>query len=231
MESVTPPTDQTHDPDLVRARDAMLRLVRRYIADAGVIDAMEAVPRERFVAPELRSSAYDDAALPIGEAQTISQPLMVAIMLDALQLRPSDRVLEVGTGSGYQAALLSRLATEVITVERVRALAERALGVLAEMGCDNVRVVAASDALGWPSAAPYDAIVVAAGAPHVPRTLIDQLAHGGKIVLPVGPRSSQELVRVTKTSQGVALARLGPCAFVPLIGKDAWPEPASEMLR
>ncbi|MDP9238218.1 MAG: protein-L-isoaspartate(D-aspartate) O-methyltransferase [Chloroflexota bacterium] len=209
----------------------MLRLVRRSVTDPRIIEAMEAVPRERFVAPELRSSAYDDAALPIGEAQTISQPLMVAILLAALQLRSSDRVLEVGTGSGYQAALLSRLASEVITVERVPALTERARAVLAGMGCNNVKVFQSRDALGWPPAAPYDAIVVAAGAPHVPRILIDQLAHGGKIVMPVGPRSSQELIRVTKTSYGVALARLGPCRFVPLIGKDAWDEGASETLR
>ncbi len=214
----------SYDPGLARAREEMLRLVRRYVRDPRVIEAMAAVPRERFVPDEQRARAYDDAALSIGERQTISQPLIVALMLDALQLRAGDRVLEVGTGSGYQAALLSQLAAHVVTVERLPLLAQRARSALAAAGADNVRVVDAA-VLGFPAEAPYDAIVVAAAAPHVPRSLVAQLAEGGgRMVLPIGARSSQELVRVSKTPHGVALARLGPCVFVPLIGDEGWPD-------
>jgi protein-L-isoaspartate(D-aspartate) O-methyltransferase len=194
------------------------------VHDRRVIDAMAAVPRERFVPPDLRALAYDDRALPIGEGQTISQPLIVALMMEALALKPGDRVLEVGTGSGYQAAVLSRLAREVVTVERIDALLRRAVAVLDELGCANVRAYLAGDALGRPEDAPYDAIVVAAGAPHVPRTLVDQLAPAGRLVLPIGTLRSQELVRVTNTSHGTQLERLGPCAFVPLIAREAWRE-------
>jgi protein-L-isoaspartate(D-aspartate) O-methyltransferase len=200
----------------------MLALLRDVISDPRVIDAMAAVPRERFVPPELHRRAYDDNALPIGEGQTISQPLIVAMMTEALVLSPDDRVLEVGTGSGYQAAVLSRLAREVITVERLPLLLNGAQSRLKALGYENVHAYLAGETLGRYEDAPYDAILVAAGAPHVPRTLIAQLADGGRLVLPVGSRWSQELVRVTNTSHGVELARLGPCAFVPLVGNDAW---------
>jgi protein-L-isoaspartate(D-aspartate) O-methyltransferase len=209
--------------DLAAERERMLGLLRQHVRDERVIGAMASVPRERFVPDELRRSAYDDRALPIGEGQTISQPLMVAMMLDALGLKAEDRVLDIGTGSGYQAAVLSRLAREVVTVERIDALLRRAMDKLAELGCANVRGYLAGDVLGRPEDAPYDAIVVAAGAPHVPRVLIEQLASGGRLVLPVGSLRSQELVRVTTTSHGVQLERLGACAFVPLIGVEAWP--------
>ena len=205
-------------------RQRMLRLIRENVRDQRVIDAMAAVPRERFVPRDLRSSAYDDRPLPIGEGQTISQPLIVAMMVEALLLDPADRVLDVGTGSGYQAAVLSRLAREVVTVERIDALLRRAIVVLSETGCSNVHAYLATAVLGRADNAPYDAIVVAAGAPHVPRALVDQLADGGRLVLPVGSLRMQELVRVTKTSHGVQLERLGPCAFVPLISSDAWHE-------
>ena len=205
-------------------RKRMLRLVKENVRDERVIDAMAAVPRERFVPADLRWSAYDDRPLPIGEGQTISQPLIVAMMVEALLLKPDDRVLDVGTGSGYQAAVLSRLAREVVTVERIDALLQRAIVVLGETGCSNVHAYLATDILGRPGDAPYNAIVVAAGAPHVPRALVDQLADGGRLVLPVGSLMMQELVRVTKTSHGVQLERLGPCAFVPLISSDAWHE-------
>lgn len=210
--------------DLAAGRERMLELLRQHVRDGRVIDAMASVPRERFVPDELRRSAYDDRALPIGEGQTISQPLMVAMMLDALALTAEDRVLDIGTGSGYQAAVLSRLVREVVTVERIAALLERAVDKLAALGCANVHGYVAGAALGRPEDAPYDAIVVAAGAPHVPRVLIEQLAAGGRLVLPVGSLRSQELVRVTKTSHGVQMERLGACAFVPLIGSEAWPD-------
>jgi protein-L-isoaspartate(D-aspartate) O-methyltransferase len=205
-------------------RQRMIRLLRENISDQRVVDAMAAVPRERFVPADLRSSAYEDRPLPIGEGQTISQPLIVAMMIEALLLRREDRVLEVGTGSGYQAAVLSHLAREVVTVERIDALLQRAIVVLGETGCANVHAYLATDVLGRVDDAPYDAIIVAAGAPHVPRALVDQLADGGRLVLPVGSLRAQELVRVTKTPHGVQLARLGPCAFVPLISRDAWRE-------
>jgi len=182
------------------------------------------VPRERFVPPELRARAYDDGALPIGEGQTISQPLIVAIMTLGLDLRPGDRVLEVGTGSGYQAAVLSRLVREVISVERHEALRTRAQELLADLGCRNVHVYPAGDVLGRAEDAPYDAIVVTAGAPHVPRALIDQLAEGGRMVVPVGSLRTQELVVARKTPHGLEITRLGPCGFVPLVGRDAWGE-------
>jgi len=193
------------------------------VHDERVIDAMAAVPRERFVPADLRESAYDDRPLPIGGGQTISQPLIVGMMVEALQLHPDDTVLDVGTGSGYQAAVLCRLARRVVTVERIESLLLHAASVLAATGCANVETHLALDELGWPDGAPYDAIVVGAGAPHVPRGLVEQLAHGGRLVLPVGSMRAQELVRVTKTSHGVDLERLGPCAFVPLIAREAWP--------
>jgi protein-L-isoaspartate(D-aspartate) O-methyltransferase len=211
--------------DYKTARDALVRSLRREIRDERVLDAFARVPRERFVAPELRPYAYDDRALPIGHDQTISQPLMVAIMTQALRLRGGERVLEVGTGSGYQAAILSLLAREVVTVERVRPLAERAARLLRELGCANVRVFLAGETLGWPVEAPYDAIVVTAGAAEVPQALVDQLAPEGRLVVPAGGRRLQQLVRVTKSDRGVTVEQLGECGFVPLISRQGgWPE-------
>lgn len=203
-------------------RERMLALLRREISDARVIEAMAVVPRERFVPDAYAGAAYDDRALPIEGGQTISQPLMVALMLDALQLHPTDRALEVGTGSGYAAVVMSMLARQVTTVERVPELAAAARDRLASLGYGNVAVRRAGDALGWPDDAPYGAILVSAGAPHVPRKLLEQLAPGGRLVLPVGDRSAQRLVRATRTEHGVTLERLGACAFVPLIGDGAW---------
>jgi protein-L-isoaspartate(D-aspartate) O-methyltransferase len=200
----------------------MLDLLGRVIRDRPVIEAMAAVPRERFVPARLAHRAYDDCALPIGVEQTISQPLIVALMVEAMRLGPGDRVLEVGTGSGYAAAVVSRLAREVITVERIPELAERASSTLAALRVENVRVVFARKHLGHKENGAYDAILVSAGAPHIPRTLLDQLAEGGRLIVPVGARQSQQLVRATNTPHGVAIEPLGPCAFVPLIGEDAW---------
>lgn len=207
------------------AREELVRSLRREIRDERVLRAFAKVPREQFVPLDLRRFAYDDRPLPIGGGQTISQPLMVAIMTDALLLRGDEKVLEVGTGSGYQAALLSHLAREVVTVERIPELAHSARERLQALGYENVRVFIAGEVLGWPAEAPYDAIIVTAGAPHTPQSLIDQLATGGRMVIPVGGHSLQQLVRVTKAEHGVTMERLGECRFVPLIGgREGWPD-------
>ena len=212
------------DTDLAGGRERMLALLRARVRDDRVIAAMAAGPRERFVPGQLRSRAYDDCALPIGEGQTISQPLMVALMIEALELKPDDRVLEIGTGSGYEAAVLAHLVREVTTVERIPELLARAVAALRALGCANVHAFVAGAELGRAEGAPYDAIVVSAGAPHVARVLLDQLAEGGRLVVPVGDLRGQELVRAAKTPHGAELTRLGACGFVPLIGKDAWLE-------
>jgi protein-L-isoaspartate(D-aspartate) O-methyltransferase len=211
--------------DFAAARAELVRALRREIRDERVLSAMGKVARERFVPPELQRYAYDDRPLPIGHGQTISQPLMVALMTQALALKGDEKVLEVGTGSGYQAAILSLLAREVVTVERLPELAEAAAKRLAQLGRANVRVHRADDVLGRPEEAPYDAIIVTAGAPEVPQSLIDQLTLHGRMVVPVGGRRMQQLVRVTKAEEGVTLERLGECRFVPLITpKEGWPE-------
>lgn len=211
--------------DFEAAREGLVRALRGEVRDARVLDAFRRVPRERFVAEELRRYAYEDRPLPIGHGQTISQPLMVAMMTQALRLRGDERVLEVGTGSGYQCALLSLLAREVVSVERVRPLAVQASATLRELGYRNARVFVAGTALGWQDEAPYDAIIVTAGAPDVPQTLVAQLAMDGRLVAPVGGRGLQQLVRATKTDRGLMIERLGECRFVPLIApKEGWPE-------
>lgn len=194
------------------------------ISDKRVLDAMRRVPRERFVPKDLRWTAYENRPLPIGYGQTISQPLMVAMMTQALQLQGNEKVLEIGTGSGYQAALLAELALTVVTVERIAPLAHRATARLAELGYANVEVHVAAEALGWPDGAPYDAIAVTAAAPDVPFELLQQLDEGGRLVIPVGSRNLQELVRITKTPEGAVRNNLGGCRFVPLLGKGAWPD-------
>ena len=207
---------------LSRSKTALLEELAREVSDRRVLDAISRVPRERFVPRGLRQHAYENRPLPIGHGQTISQPLIVALMTQALELHGHERVLEVGTGSGYQAALLSHLAAEVVSVERVPELAHSAEGALA--GCSNVEVHVAGDTLGWPQDAPYDAIIVTAAAPRVPHELQDQLAMPGRMVIPVGSRDLQELVRSVKGPEGSALANLGPCRFVPLLGAGAWSE-------
>jgi protein-L-isoaspartate(D-aspartate) O-methyltransferase len=189
------------------------------ITDPRVLQAMGEVPREEFLPPHLRRHAYDDRALGIGNGQTISQPLVVGAMTQALDLTPEDRVLEVGAGSGYQAAVLSRLANRVVTVERDQALAEQAAANLRRLGFDNVDIVLADGRLGWPPGAPYDAILVAAAAPEVPPALIEQLADSGRLVIPLGHWSNdfQELRLMRKSGDELTSQVLFPVRFVPLL--------------
>ena len=209
------------------ARRRLLDRLRRELGDPKVVEAMESVPREAFVLESSASLAYEDAPLPIGEGQTISQPYIVGMMVSALELRRTDRVLELGTGSGYQAAVLSLLAKEVVTIERIPSLADSAKQRLKAQGYSNVEVCPAGQELAWLPASPYDAIIVAAGAPRLARELIDQLVVGGRLVMPVGSKEAQELMKVSRTSDGFAVRTLGPCRFVPLIGTGAWPEEES----
>lgn len=209
--------------NLEAARARLLRELAGTIGDERVLDAIAQVPRSRFVPEPHRAKAYDDAALPLAVGQTISQPTIVAIMTQALALTGEERILEVGTGSGYQAALLSRLAKSVVTVERHATLLQAATEALHAVGADNVEVHLTTETLGWPAAAPYDAIIVTAAAPQVPQALLDQLQDGGRLVIPVGPREQQELLLVTKNNNRIERRSLGPCRFVPLIGAQAWP--------
>lgn len=203
------------------------QIAARGILDPRVLEAMRTVPRHRFVEERFAEFAYQDTPLPIGEGQTISQPYIVALMAEALSLKETDRVLEVGAGSGYAAAVLSHLAREVLTVERWPELAERAARVLRELGCDNVRVEVANGSLGWPSEAPFDAIVSTAAGPRVPEPLIEQLSpEGGRLVIPVGDREGQILTRITRRGDALHRENLGDVRFVPLIGAHAWAPPS-----
>ena len=207
-----------------RARDRLLRKLSGAISDQRVLDAIASVPRERFVRAADRHVAYDDVALGIAAGQTISQPTIIAIMTQELELRRFDRVLEIGTGSGYQAAILGEMVREVVTVERVPELAASARRLLGRLGYSNIRIEQAGGLLGRPEDAPFDAIVVAAAAPRLPRTLISQLEFGGRLIIPVGSLREQSLIKIVKTVDGVVTRSLGACRFVPLIGSDAWSE-------
>lgn len=202
----------------VDRRERLLREVSRSVADRRVLEAIASVPRERFVDPDDEAAAYADIPLSIGSGQTISQPSMVGIMLEALELDGSEHVLEVGAGSGYLAALLSKLCQTVVSTEVVPELAERARDVLATAGAGNVEVVFTPDGLGAPEKGPYDAIVVSAAAPTVPQPLVDQLKMGGRMAIPVGPRNSQVLLVGTRTPGGFRAEPRGGCRFVPLTG-------------
>lgn len=192
--------------------------------DPGVLAAMSRVPRHLFVPQRLRSSAYDDNPLPIGHGQTISQPYIVALMTSALELKGNDTVLEIGTGSGYQAAILAELAGRVVTVERIPDIARKAKERLSKLGYDNIEVKAAESKLGWENSAPYDAILVAAASPAIPEVLVGQLKEGGRLVIPVGDRHRQDLLKVIKSGGELEMHNLGGCKFVALIGKNAWEE-------
>jgi protein-L-isoaspartate(D-aspartate) O-methyltransferase len=200
------------------------QLRRRDVADARVLEAMERVPRELFLPEASRDRAYDDAAVPIGGGQTMSQPYMVAKMSELLSLDGDERVLDVGTGSGYHAAVLAELASEVVTIERVPELAERARKSLAAAGYDNVEVRIGDGTLGIPDRAPFDAIAVAAAAPYLPESLYEQLKVGGRIVVPVGGRANQRLELIVRSPEGPAVVRSVPCRFVPLVGEQGFSE-------
>ena len=209
--------------DLAQQRERLVARIRREgIRDTRVLDALNTVPREAFVPPEMRELAYRDSPLPIGHDQTISQPYIVALMAEALNLQPADRVLEVGTGSGYAAAVLATIAREVYTIECRRELAESARERLREAGATNVHVLHADGTRGWPEHAPFDAITVAAGGPDIPPRLLEQLRVGGRLVIPVG-RSSQQLIRVTRVAEDeFQQEKLADVRFVPLTGAGGW---------
>lgn len=211
--------------DGMRDRFVAEQIAARGIKDPAVLSAMRTVPREMFVPAEFKARAYDDTPLPIGAGQTISQPYIVAFMIEALRLTPDCTVLEVGTGCGYAAALLSNIAHQVFTIERVAELAAIATTNLAAAGCSNVAVRHGDGTKGWPEQAPFDAILISACAPEPPQTLIDQLVIGGRMVLPVGAqRSTQQLLRLTKISERhTCRDHLTDVRFVPLIGNEGWP--------
>lgn len=208
------------------ARDRMVKnqLVSRGIRDQRVLHVMSRVPRHLFVEEALLGEAYNDHPLPIGHGQTISQPYMVALMTEALLLKGTEKVLEIGTGSGYQTAILADLSDRVYTVERIKPLMLRARKTLDGLGCTNVMFKAFDGTLGWKEFEPFDAILVTAGAPELPQPLLNQLAEGGRLVIPVGSRFSQELVRVFRKEGNFTKENLGGCRFVDLIGAHGWKE-------
>lgn len=210
--------------EFVAARLKLVEQLRREVKDERVLAAMARVPREMFVASTHWHVAYEDRPLAIGAGQTISQPLIVAMMTEALDLKGDETVLEVGTGSGYQAAILAELAKWVVTVERLQELADKARETLQKLGYTNVEVHLAEPVLGWRQKAPYDAIIVAAGAPKVPQELVDQLTQGGRLVIPVGSRWEQSLLKVIRQDHETVVRDLGPCRWVPLVGEGAWAE-------
>lgn len=205
-------------------RMAMVRdqLIRRGISDQNVLRAMEEVPRHLYVEPALQQHAYDDSALPTADGQTISQPYMVAIMTELLELHGDEKVLEIGTGSGYQAAILATLAREVYTIERFEDLTDMAVERFRALGYDNIYVKSGDGTLGWPEEAPFARIIVTAGSPEIPPPLIEQLGPQGILVAPVGERYSQLLIKLIKTKEGLRRTYHTPCVFVPLVGAFGW---------
>ena len=208
--------------DYAAARADLISHLRKEIRDNRVLDVMAALPRELFVPEKDRQLAYTDQPLPIDAGQTVSQPFITAYMTESLELKGTEKVLEIGTGSGYQTAVLAALASRVISVERIPALMKSSQALLKKLGYKNIEFHEAGEELGWKAEAPYDAIIVTAGAPDVPEDLLKQLAPGGRMIIPIGPRLTQELVKITKDENGIHTQKLGGCRFVPLIGKDAW---------
>jgi len=212
--------------DFPKARLKMVeeQIIAKGIKDPRVIKAMKKVPRHLFVEEALQAQAYSDHPLPIGEKQTISQPYMVALMTETLELKGREKVLEVGAGSGYQAAILAELAAKVFSIERVRVLGLRARKLLYDLGYFNVEIKISDGTHGWAEEKPFDAIIVTAGSPVISQPLLDQLAIGGRLIIPVGDAFAQDLIRVTKTEEGFRKEDLGGCRFVKLIGKYGWQE-------
>lgn len=210
--------------DQARPRARMVEMLQhKYgIRDEKVLEAMRKVPRHLFVPAALRARAYGDHALPIGHNQTISQPYIVARQTELLQLTRRDKVLEIGAGSGYQTAVLAKVAYSVFAIERIVTLARGAQKLLNELGCTNVIIKCFDGTNGWPDFAPYDSILVAAGAPDIPQPLVAQLAVGGRLIIPIGSEAEQRLTRVTRTDRGLITEDFGPCQFVPLIGQHGW---------
>jgi protein-L-isoaspartate(D-aspartate) O-methyltransferase len=227
MDSSAPPTPAAPDAAanaLQRQRMVADQIRCRGISNQRVLQAMEEVPRERFLPPEGARQAFADAAVTIGMGQTISQPYMVAAMTAQLNPGPNDRVLEIGTGSGYQTAILARLAREVYTIERLRPLQDTARTLLDSLGFTNIRYLVADGSTGWPQAGPFDGIMVTAGAPEVPRSLVDQLADGGRLVIPVGDTNEQVLTTIERRGDRTLEIPGMYCRFVRLIGREGWPE-------
>jgi len=216
--------DDLTEYDRARERMVQSQIEVRGISDPRVLAVMRQVPRHLFVPVHIRGSAYRDTPLPIGDGQTISQPYIVALMTEMLELTGEERVLEIGTGSGYQAAILSLLAGEVYTVERLPSLALSAEEVLGQLGYTNIHVRVGDGTLGWPEHAPYDAVIVTAASPEIPSPLLDQLADGGRFVAPVGPRWTQTLIRVRREGEKFHREYLTSVAFVPLVGEHGWNE-------
>jgi protein-L-isoaspartate(D-aspartate) O-methyltransferase len=213
-----------HIPDYRLARERMVKsqLLPRGIKDPRVLKVMGKIPRNRFIEEALSGEAYNDHPLPIGHKQTISQPYIVALMTEILELNGEEKVLEIGTGSGYQTAILADLSRKVFTVERIRDLMVKARNTLADLGYNNIMFKAFDGTLGWKEYEPYDAIMVTAGAPKIPEPLLDQLADGGSLIIPVGNRFSQELIKVTKKKENIIQKNFGGCRFVDLLGVHGW---------
>ena len=207
-----------------RSRMVDDQIVGRGVKDERVLAVMRKIPRHEFLPEGIRGMAYNDSALPIGEGQTMSQPYMVALMTEFLGLKGTERVLEIGTGSGYQAAVLAELCQKVYTVERIKTVADKARATLDRLGYKSVAIKIYDGTYGWKEMAPYDAIIVTAGSPDIPAPLVEQLKEGGRMVIPVGDRYGQQLITVVKTAEGTITERSIPCVFVPLIGNHGWKE-------
>ena len=214
----------SHDFSLARERMVKNQLIPRGIKDERVLEAMGKIPRHRFIEEALTGEAYNDHPVPIGEKQTISQPYIVALMTETLELKGDENTLEIGTGSGYQTAILAELSSRVYTVERIKSLLVNARKLLAELGYSNILFKAFDGTLGWNEYAPFDAIMVTAGAPSLPGPLMDQLADNGRMIVPVGDRYSQELIKVIRKGNSLEQENLGGCRFVNLIGVHGWPD-------